>query len=208
MAQYNSLTNQAKDNGGPNLEGMPVHEEYQANINRWAFLQHSYNGSSQYRRGRYLTQYINENASEYISRIAQTPLDNHVKSCIHIWNSFLFRNQPKRRMGNLEGLPELEAFFKDADLEGRDFNQFMRDVNIQASVYGSSLILVDKPKTSSGTRADELQQNIRPYLSLYTAENIIDWEFTRLSNGLYELSFLRLLEREQRSFNRKTFTNA
>ncbi len=204
MAEYNSLTNQAKDHGGPNLEGIPVHEEYQANINRWAFLQHSYNGSAHYRRGKYLTQYVNENAGEYISRISQTPLDNHCKSIIHIYNSFLFRNEPKRKMGNLDGLPELEAFFKDADLEGRDFNQFMRDVNIQASVYGSSLILVDKPVTSLGTRAAEQEQKIRPYLSLYTAENIIDWEFTRLPNGLYELSFLRLLEREQRSFNRKT----
>ena len=204
MADYNSLTNRHRDLGGPNLEGIPVHEEYQSYINRWDFLSRSYSGGAQYRMGSYLTKYVNENSNEYVSRIAQTPLDNHCKSIIHIYNSFLFRNEPKRMMGNLENTPELESFMKDADLEGRDFNQVMRDLNIQASIYGHCLALLDKPAVASGTRAEELEQGIRPYLSIFTPENIIDWEFTRLPSGLYELSFLRLFEREQRSYQRST----
>ena len=185
MADY-SLTNKNIQHGGVNLEGIPTHEEYQNFINRWDFLQRSYDGGAQYRMGSYLTKYVMESSHEYISRIAQTPLDNHCKSVIHIYNSFLFRNQPKRMLGNLEGLPEVENFMRDADLEGRDFNAFMKDVNVQSSIYGHSLVLIDKPNTQAGTRADELQQGIRPYASIYTPPNILDWEFERLPNGLYE----------------------
>ena len=203
MADY-SLTNKNIDHGGVNLEGIPTHEEYQNFIHRWDFLQRSYDGGAQYRMGNYLTKYVMESSQEYTSRIAQTPLDNHCKSVIHIFNSFLFRNEPKRLLGNLEGLPEVDNFVKDADLEGRDFNAFMKDVNIQSSIYGHSLVLVDKPNTQAGTRADELQQGIRPYVSIYTPPNILDWEFERLPNGLYELSMIRLFEREQRAFQKST----
>ena len=204
MADYNLTNSNDRDSAVPNLEGIPLHQEYVNYINRWHFLERSYSGGAQYRLGNYLTKYVNENSSEYVNRIAQTPLDNHCKSIIHIYNSFLFRNEPKRMMGNLDNSPELEAFMKDTDLEGRDFNQFMRDVNIQSSIYGHALVLIDKPSTQVGTRAEELQQGIRPYGSIYTPQNIIDWQFERMPNGLYELSFLRLLEQEQRAYNQNT----
>ncbi len=204
MAEYSLTNSDNKDYGTPNLDGIPLHDEYVNYINRWNFLQRSYSGGAQYRLGNYLTKYVMENSNEYVSRIAQTPLDNHCKSIIHIYNSFLYRNEPKRNFGNMDGMPELDNFMKDADLEGRDFNQFMRDVNIQSSIYGHCLVLVDKPATSVGTRAEELQQNIRPYVSIYTPENILDWEFERLPNGLYELSQLRLLEQEQRAYQQNT----
>jgi len=204
MADYNLTNSNDRDSAVPNLEGIPLHEEYVNYINRWNFLQRSYSGGAQYRLGNYLTKYVNENSAEYVNRIAQTPLDNHCRSIIHIYNSFLFRNEPKREFGNIANSPELEAFMKDTDLEGRDFNQFMRDVNIQSSIYGHALVLIDKPSTVVGTRAEELQQGIRPYGSIYTPQNIIDWEFERLPNGLYDLSFLRLFEQEQRAYNQNT----
>jgi hypothetical protein len=80
----------------------------------------------------------------------------------------------------------------------------MRDVNIQSSIYGHCLILLDKPSINLGTRAEELAQGVRPYASLFTAENILDWEFKRLESGYYELSFLRLFEREQRAYGLET----
>lgn len=203
MADY-SLVNRNQDYGGVNLEGIPTHEEYQNYRHRWDFLQRSYNGGAQYRMGNYLTKYVMESSHEYVSRIAQTPLDNHCKSIIHIYNSFLFRNAPKRNLGNMENLPEVENFMKDADLEGRDFDAFMREVNIQASIYGHCCVVMDKPNVAVGTRAEELAQGIRPYANLYTPENILDWQFERLPSGLYELNFLRLLEREQRSFGKET----
>jgi len=205
MADFNSnLVNTDPRTGGPVLQGVPLHPEYGIYYNRWQFLQRSYSGGAQYRLGNYLTRYVMENPNEYLQRISQTPLDNHCKSIIHIYNSFLFRNPPKREFGNIEGIDEIEQFLKDADLEGRSFDSFMRDVNIQSSIYGHCLILLDKPEVNVGTRAEELEQGIRPYASLFTPENILDWEYKRLPSGHYDLSFLRLFEREQRAFGLET----
>jgi hypothetical protein len=168
MAEYNitDKNNTYSIPTGRRFDGIPIHEEYANYINRWEFLQRSYSGGAQYRLGKYLTKYIMETEGDYIGRVLQTPLDNHCKSIIHIYNSFLFRNDAKRCFGNMEDTPEIVNFMKDADLEGRDFQQFMRDVNIQSSIYGHCLVLVDKPKKAVGTRAEELAQGIRPYVSL------------------------------------------
>ena len=147
----NNFINQLK---GYDIQGIPTHEEYQNYIRRWEFLIRSYLGGAQYKLGHYLTKYVLESKGEYQQRLASTPLDNHCKSIIHIYNSFLFRNEPDRDFGTMAGMPELEAFLYDADLEGRSWNSFMKDVNIMSSVYGHCLVLIDKPSTNVGTRAE------------------------------------------------------
>lgn len=194
----NNFINQLK---GYDIQGIPTHEEYQNYIRRWEFLIRSYLGGAQYKLGHYLTKYVLESKGEYQQRLASTPLDNHCKSIIHIYNSFLFRNQPDRDFGTMAGMPELEAFLYDADLEGRSWDSFMKDVNIMSSVYGHCLVLIDKPSTNVGTRAEELAQGLRPYANIYTPENILDWQFTRLANGAYELTYLKLFEKDARAYN-------
>jgi hypothetical protein len=70
----------------------------------------------------------------------------------------------------------------------------MRDVSTYASVYGHVWISIDKPETVVNTRADELQQQIRPYVSIITPENVLDWTYYRKPNGVYCLSSITLLE--------------
>ena len=81
-------------------------------------------------------------------------------------------------------------FLEDADFEGRTWDSFMRDVNTWSTVYGHVLVLLDKPKSNANTRAEELDQSLRPYANIYTPENILDWEFKRTESGLYELQYL------------------
>ena len=76
----------------------------------------------------------------------------------------------------------------------------MREVNIQSSIYGHCLVLVDRPETVVGTRAEELAQGIRPFCQIYTPENILNWKFTRQPNGHYELMELMLLEQDERPY--------
>ena len=42
--------------------------------------------------------------------------------------------------------------------------------------------------------AEELEQDIRPYLSLVTPENVLDWNFKREVNGKYYLDYLKIRE--------------
>ena len=204
MAEY-SLTNNEDTNVGERfLQGLPAHDEYVNHIKRWKFLINSYLGGAQYRAGNYLTKYVYESAPEYVSRLAQTPLDNHVKSIAHIYNSFIFRQEPKRDFGSYNYAPEIEQFLEDADMEGRSWESFMRDVNLMSTIYGHCLVMVDRPETQMGTRAEELKLGIRPYATIFTPENVIDWNFERLPSGHYELQYLKLLEKDDKTYGATT----
>ena len=174
--------------------GITVNKYWKDNISRWLYYSDSYHGGNDYRAGRYLTKYYLETLEEYENRIKQTPLDNHCKSVVETYNSFLFRTPAKRTYGSIDNDPALESFFQDSDLDGRTFNQFMRDVATQSSIYGNVWVMVDKPNTQVATRADELQQEIRPYVIMFTPENVIDWEYTRRMSGAYELTYIKIYE--------------
>lgn len=174
--------------------GIKVHPDWKNNIKRWQYYSDSYNGGNEYRAGQYLIKYILESGEDYENRIKQTPLDNHCKSVVETYNSFLFRVPPQRTYGSIENDPSVDAFFKDCDLEGRNFNAFMRDVSTYSSVYGHIWVMVDKPETVVATRADELQQGIRPYVSIITPENVLDWKYIRQPNGVYELAEITMLD--------------
>lgn len=170
------------------------HPAYSKNIDRYRFYHDSYTGGEDYADGSYLPHFVYEDGSDYAKRIASTPLANHSRNIIQIYTSFLFSKEPRRDYAGIDIDPSLDSFLMDADLEGRDFHAFMRDASVQASIYGSSLILVDRPSIQADTLEEEKQQGIRPYVSLVTAENVIDWRFERKPNGQYELVMLKIME--------------
>jgi hypothetical protein len=94
----------------------------------------------------------------------------------------------------MEGGAELEAFLRDANLEGQAFDSFMRDAQIWSSVYGHVWLLMDKPQSQAGTRAEELEQEIRPYVTLITPENVFDWRWERQPSGRHQLVYLKIRE--------------
>jgi hypothetical protein len=171
-----------------------THPEYDNNKYRWEFYLRSYMGGEDYRDGAYLTRYVNEDKDEYSRRLDLTPMDNHSKNIVHIYSSFLWRQPPVRSFNSAAGNYALEPFLKDADLDGRGFNAFMREANIWASVYGNVWIVVDKPQSNARTKAEELGQDIRPYVTMFTPENVFDWEYERMPSGRYELCYLKVRE--------------
>ena len=175
-------------------ELIQAHPLWLSNIKRWKFLISSYMGGLDYKQGEYLIAYQQENTEDYESRLDSTPLDNHVKNIVSIYNSFLFRQSPKRVFGSLEGDLTVAEFLEDCDLDGRSFNSVMRDVSTYASSYGQTWVLLDKPAVQTYTRAEELEQNIRPYMTIYTPENVIDWRWSREYNGVYRLVYLKVFE--------------
>ena len=171
-----------------------THQEYKNNVTRWEFFLRSYMGGEEYKLGNYLTKYINEDQKEYERRLELTPIDNHCRNIVHIYSSYLWRMSPTRNFNSLDGNPLLEYFLDDADMEGRSFNSFMKEAQIWASVYGHVWVMLDKPKSTAGTRAEELAQEIRPYVNLFTPENVLDWKWERMPSGRYELVYLKVRE--------------
>lgn len=170
------------------------HPEWKRLQLRWAYYLDSYLGGEDYKRGQYLNRYMLESGDEYDRRLASSALDNHCRNIVHIYNSFLFSDPPSREMGSLAADPSLNYFMADADLEGRSFTNFMSYANLMASVFGHVWIFVDRPESQAATRAEELAQGIRPYVSLVTPQYVMDWEYRRSSNGVPELEYMKILD--------------
>lgn len=170
------------------------HPDYENNLDRWEFYVRSYMGGQDYRDGSYLTSYLNEDKNAYSRRLALTPLDNHCRNVVHVYSSFLWRVSPTRNFQQMEGSADLEAFINDANLEGQNFNSFMREAQIWSSVYGHVWIMLDKPQSTASTRAEELDQEIRPYVTLVTPENVYDWKYERMPSGRHELTYMKVRE--------------
>ena len=172
------------------------HQIYKGMMPRWEYFIRSYLGGKEYQEGKYLQSYQLELESEYFKRTNFTPLDNHCRNIIDIYSSFLFRVEPVRELASLEEDMSVEQFKDDADLEGRSFNALMREAQRFASIYGHVWLLMDKPSTNVMTRAEELDQGIRPYLNIYTPENVLDWHYTRNDAGYYYLDYLKIREEQ------------
>jgi len=173
---------------------MSTHEMYSNHKNRWNFLLESYIGGDEYRKAGHLTRYSMETNEGYSARLAATPLDNHCRSVISTYVSFLFRQDPYREFGSIENNLNLEPFLKDADLDGRSLESFMKDVAIWSAVFGHCWVIVAKPNVNAGTRAGELEQGVRPYLNLLTPLTVTNWEWRRQASGAYTLDYIKYVE--------------
>jgi len=179
-------------------QAIAVHKDYQETVNNWEYYIRSYNGGYDYMIGQYLNRYNLELDNEFNQRLANTPCDNHCKNVIQIYSSFLFRVKPSRNFGSLADEQSLENFLKDADLEGNSLSNVVKQAQNYASIYGHCFMILDKPNIQTNTRAEELQQDIRPYVSIVTPENVLDWNFERQPNGKYELNYLKIREEVDR----------
>lgn len=161
---------------------------------RWEFLYDSYSGGETFRNGAYLTRYQLETQNEYNQRLLNTPYDNHPKSIISTYISFLFRTPPERDLGDLEMDAGVPGFLEDADREGRDLDSFMKQAATWANVFGHSWIVMSKANVGAITRADEIAADNRPYVNLLSPLVVTDFKWTRRLNGAYELVYFKYVE--------------
>ena len=172
---------------------------YTDNQKRWLFFLESYMGGDEYRGGNHLNRYQLESDREYAQRLAVTPLDNHCRSVINVYNSFLFREEPDREYGDIKDDPLLSDFLYDADLEGRSLDAVMKDVGTWSAVFGHAYILLSKPNIGAATLADEQAAGVRPYISVLTPLVVYDWEYERSPNGYYRLTYFKYAEDDNNS---------
>ena len=176
------------------LEVVSTNQLYIRNRDRWQYLLDAYIGGISWQEAGNLTRYVNETVGEYNSRLVSTHLENHCKSVISTYTSFLFRQEPDRELGDLELDQSIQSFLEDADMDGRSLSAFMKEVAIWSSVFGHAWVLVVKPNTGSLTKGDELAQDVRPYVNLVTPLTVTDWRWRRLANGRYNLEYFKYIE--------------
>ncbi|MBI5599196.1 MAG: phage portal protein [Deltaproteobacteria bacterium] len=171
-----------------------THPDYASSIEEWRFFMRSYFGGRFYRGGDYLLRHPFESAANYGRRKAIAYYYNYCAPIVDIMVSHLFKPAAKRDYGSFSKDPLFNSFLRDADLEGTGFMQFMREAQRLSSVYGRVSIVVDKPAVRAATRAEAAAMDIRPYVSLVTPENLLDWSFVRSSSGKSVLDMVKILE--------------
>jgi hypothetical protein len=174
---------------------------YQRNQRYWDFLLNSYMGGVEYQRSANLTKYLNETSDEYWARVGATHYENHCKSVIATYTSFLFRTNCERDLGNLANDPMVEEFLKDCDMDGRSFQNFMKETAVWSSVFGHCWIIVAKPNVGAATLADERTLGARPYVSMLTPLTVFDWQWYRDPSGKYRLVYLKYAEEANDTFS-------
>lgn len=174
-----------------------AHPLYESLRDEWLFHIRSYFGGKMYKEGSYLLQHPFESSTNYARRKATSYYYNYCGPVVDIFVSHLFRKDAFREYGSLAGDSLFCLFLQDADLEGNTFKHFMRDAQRFASVYGRVSIIVDKPQALPVTRAEAEEYGIRPYVSLVTPENLLDWSFARLPySGRVVLDSVKVREAE------------
>ena len=175
----------------------PLYEHY---LSSWNYYSASYKGGDDYRHHslRMLREYLFEHdapGNQYGQRLEYTALDNLTKLTVDTYRSFLFRSLPVRTFGYLQGNTLVERFLYDVDFEGQDLDDFMKEANNMAMVYGQVWILVTKGfQEGVITLEQEIENDIRPYAKLFTPENVCDWQYLKQANGAEKLVYVKTKE--------------
>lgn len=165
------------------------HPLYEANIDKWNYLLASFLGGKAYRAPslKMLRKYLDEtttNNRSYEKRLEYTSLDNLVKLTVDTYRSYLFRSTPIRSFGVLAENIMIKDFLEDVDFEGNDLDDFMKEANNYAMVYGHVWIMVTKGFVNGVVSlAQEMAAGLRPYAKIFTPENVIDWRHEKLTTG-------------------------
>ena len=169
-------------------------EVYSTYRERWDELFQAYIGGEDYTQAGHLHKYQLETQNEYAARLAITPLENHCKSVVSVYNSFLFREKPYRDFSGIENNQVLAEFLKDADHDGHNIDEIMREVSTWSSVFGHCWLVLSKPNLGFQTQAEELEAGVRPYVNLITPLAVTDWNWYRTPIGKYKLDYLKYIE--------------
>jgi hypothetical protein len=170
----------------------PRHPQLEALQERLAFLRDSYLGGIDYKKEAYLAEYGNEDKDDYERRLKQATYTNYCSSIIEAYNNYLFSGEVTRDFSGLSGV-EFEAFMADADMMGRSYEKMIRELSKQAGASGFIGVILDKPEGEQPSKGAEIAAGIRPYMAVYVASSIIDYEMEYI-NGSRLLTKLILEE--------------
>ena len=174
------------------------HKDYEVWLPEWEFYIRSYFGGKLYRDGDYLLQHVFESAGNYERRKKIAYYYNYCAPIVDIFVAHLNKPNHNRNYGSLTNDVLFNNFLKDADFEGTSYVEFFKMAGRYASIYGRSTIVVDKPSMTGTTMAETQEKDIRPYCTLVTPENVIDWEYIRLPSGKPVLNWIKIREHQSK----------
>jgi hypothetical protein len=136
-----------------------------------------------------LIQHPSESDDNFTVRKAEAFNFPYAQNIVTIYNHFLTEKPAIREVHpSISNRDDWRKFQKNCDLFKTPFESFLNESQKLAGAYGVVGILVDFP---SGSFAKGSQ--VAPYLSMYTPNNVLDWNFERdMLTGEPKLTYLKL----------------
>ena len=163
---------------------MPVdthHAEYDKNLAAWTRARDLVSGEDAVKaRGEtYLPRLPGHTDTEYAAYKLRAAFFNATGRTVDGLVGLVFRKDPTVVIP-----AALEEIADDVDLAGETLQEFARRVVSDIVQVGRGGILVEYPKAEVRDRtADEVKaENLRPYMTFYPAEKILDWRTGRVNN--------------------------
>ncbi len=137
-----------------------------------------------------LFKHPSETDDNYKIRLKEAFNFPYCKNIVSIYNYFLTEKPAIREIDKtISDRPDWKKFNKNCDFYGSDFDAFLNESQKLAGAYGVVGVLIDYP-FGTFAKDDDLA---RPYLSLYTPNNILDWRYERdFISGRPKLTYLKL----------------
>ena len=167
------------------------HSDYIKMLGQWEKCRNVFAGTEELREHttKYLPRLTDEPETAYMARIGRGVLYNATFRTIQGMIGMVFRRPPV-----VECSPITESMLEDITLTGIPLTAFAQDIAEECMVVGRVGLYVNYPITSdSMTIADAQALNVRPYMSIIRAEQIINWRQRRVNNK-YQLSMAVIQE--------------
>ena len=163
------------------------------NQDDWKFFKQAYDGGSEFIK-RIITRNPRESAGNFKDRITECFYFNYAATIIGLYSFAIMEQEPSHNLGALSSDEAWKLFVKNVDLFGTDFKDFIDRSQITASIFGTTGVLVSKPPVQEKVpKQYELDNNIYPYLTKYSPDQILESVFERNPiNHRIELAYIRL----------------
>lgn len=174
-----------------------THDAYDRSLDKWRRCRDVIEGRdavlAQIKLGRghgYLPRLTNQTDAEYVAYAERAAFFNATGRTLDAFTGMIFAKDPSYELPTA-----LDAYANDITLTAINLREFSEQVVEQQIAVGRVGIMVDYPTEvpASVSVADAERMNLRPFLRLYRAENIINWRTANV-NGAQVLTLVVLTE--------------
>lgn len=186
------------------IQNNPLYDKHRA---LWEKLINAYEGTGGFSDGSYLFRHDRESDSKFLKRQAMAKYFNFAEVIVDTFRDSCLRERPIRTVDD----DELSAILENADMQGRNWDAFLRDQLTLSLVYGFSDVLVEMPlfdRESVKSIADAHNMNIRPYLVPLHPLDVINWETDRMglkNVTIREIDWPGMMPEKKDEENKKCF---
>lgn len=160
-----------------------THKEYDEIYPMWELMEDVLDGEDEIHEGRekYLPRLTGQTNQEYNAYVMRAPFYNATARTVDGLVGMIFRKAP-----TITAPAGMQAIVDDITLDNTSLAELAERVCRELVGIGRQGLLVEYPRVAEGpmTLADSARLNLRPYVTLYEAEHIINWRVERINNVL------------------------